>query len=65
MDKIVIAQESLGRFINNAVRGAYASMTKVDFLALDRLMVKPVGVYGSKKEIVKLLQEKGVVNEEL
>jgi hypothetical protein len=42
--------------------GAYASITKVDFKALDRLMIKPLGVYGSKHEIVRLLQSIGAVD---
>ncbi|KAF5381812.1 hypothetical protein D9757_008326 [Collybiopsis confluens] len=55
VDKIIITQDSLERFINDVVPGAYTSMTKVDFKALDKIGVKPVGVYGSKAEIVKLL----------
>ncbi|KAF5381827.1 hypothetical protein D9757_008331 [Collybiopsis confluens] len=55
VDKIIITQDSLERFINDVVPGAYTSMTKVDFKALDKIGVKPFGVYGSKAEIVKLL----------
>lgn len=43
--------------------GAYASITRVDFNTLDRLAIKPLGVYGSKNEIVRLLQSIGAVDE--
>jgi hypothetical protein len=43
--------------------GAYASVTKVDFKTLDRLMIKPLGVYGSKDEIVRLLMSIGALDE--
>ncbi|KAL1691225.1 hypothetical protein GGG16DRAFT_113392 [Schizophyllum commune] len=64
VDKVVIAQESVARFVNDVSPGAYQSLTKIDFKALDELSVKPVGVYGSKSEIVKLLQTSGKVDEE-
>ncbi|KAI9443933.1 hypothetical protein H4582DRAFT_2125919, partial [Lactarius indigo] len=65
VDKIVIAQEPLQRFINAMSPGAYASITKVDFKTLDQLSIKPIGIYGCKDEIVRLLQSLGAVNEEL
>jgi hypothetical protein len=43
--------------------GAYTSITKVDFKTLDRLMMKPLGVYGSKDEIVRLLRSIGAVDD--
>ena len=43
--------------------GAYASITRVDFKTLDRLAIKPLGVYGSKDEIVRLLRSIGAVDE--
>jgi len=49
--------------INDIQPGAYASMTKVDFAALDSMFLKPVGIYGSKTEIVRFMQSKGVVDE--
>jgi hypothetical protein len=55
VDKIIIAQDSLREFINTLCPGAYVSLTKVDFKALDRLTIKPLGVYGSKQEIVRFL----------
>jgi hypothetical protein len=63
VDKIIIAQDSLRAFINTICPGAYVSMTKVNFSALDRIIVKPVGVYGSKQEIVRLLLSLGVVED--
>jgi hypothetical protein len=65
VDKVIIAQDSLKRFINAMSPGTYASITKVDFKALDRLMIKPLGVYGCKAEIVNLLRSINVVNEDV
>lgn len=62
---MIIAQDSLQRFINNLSPGAYASITKVDFKILDRLSIKPLGIYGCKDEIVRLLQSIGTVDEKL
>ncbi|KAG2051772.1 hypothetical protein BDR06DRAFT_958570 [Suillus hirtellus] len=63
VDKIIIAQDSLRTFINAICPGAYVSMTNVDFSALDGLIVKPIGIYGSKEEIVRLLVSLGVVDD--
>jgi hypothetical protein len=57
VDKIVIAQESLQAFINTLSPGAYSSITKVNFRKLDNFFLKPIGVYGSKEEIVRFLRE--------
>ncbi|KIO11026.1 hypothetical protein M404DRAFT_127237 [Pisolithus tinctorius Marx 270] len=65
VDKIIISQDSLKAFINVVCPGAYASLTKVNFKALDRYIVKPVGVYGSKEEIVRFLSELQVVDDAL
>lgn len=62
VDKIIIAQDSLKRFLDDVSPGAYQSLTKIDFKALDNLSVKPIGVYGSKTEIVKLLTTSKVVD---
>jgi hypothetical protein len=56
-DKIVIAQQSLQAFIDTLSQGAYESMTKINFKKLDNLSLKPLGVYGSKEEIVRFLRE--------
>jgi hypothetical protein len=63
VDKIIIAQDSLQTFTNTICPGAYVSLTNVDFSVLDGLMVKPIGVYGSKEEIVRLLSSLGVVDD--
>jgi hypothetical protein len=55
----------LGLFINALRPGAYTSMTKVDFAALDALPVKPVGIYGSASELVKYLKLIGAINDEM
>jgi hypothetical protein len=63
VDKVIISQDSLQRFINAVSPGAYTSITKVDFKALDQFMIKPLGVYGSKHEIVRLLRSIDVVDD--
>jgi hypothetical protein len=63
VEKVIIAQEPLERFVNTMCPGAYASITKVDFKTLDRLMIKPLGIYGSKHEIVRLLRSIGAVED--
>ncbi|KAF8257887.1 hypothetical protein EI94DRAFT_1220106 [Lactarius quietus] len=65
VDKVIIARESLERFVNKACPGAYASITKVDFKSLDQLMIKPLGVYGSKHEIVRLLRSINAVDDKI
>jgi hypothetical protein len=65
VDKVIIAQDSLKRFINTICPGSYASLTKVDFKALDRFMIKPLGIYGSKVEIVRFLRSLNAVNEDM
>ena len=60
---MIIAQDSIQRFINSVSPGAYASITKVDFKALDRFLIKPLGVYGSKIEIVRLLRSIDVIDD--
>jgi hypothetical protein len=62
VDKIIIDQTSLSTFINTVHPGAYQSMTKVDFRVLDNHGIKPVGIYGSKKEIMAFLVSIQVIN---
>ena len=64
MDKILIAQESLGRFTNAICPGAYLSMTHIDFSSLDDVSVKPVGIYGSRSEIVRFLEDRKLISDE-
>jgi hypothetical protein len=61
----VVAQESLQAFINELSPGAYSSITKVNFRILDDLLLKPIGVYGSKEELVRLLCEMDAVDAEM
>ncbi|KAJ7087696.1 hypothetical protein C8R43DRAFT_1244821 [Mycena crocata] len=63
VNKIIISQDSLKAFINELSPGAYSSLTKVDFKTLDELLIKPIGVYGSKSEIVAFLSAQGAVDE--
>ena len=65
VDKIVIAQESLQEFINSLSPGAYSSITRVNFKVLDDLLLKPIGVYGSREEIVRFFREMGAVDAEM
>jgi len=39
------------------------SLTKVDFKALDNFQVKPIGIYGSKEEIVRFLVSVAVIDD--
>ncbi|EED81269.1 predicted protein [Postia placenta Mad-698-R] len=56
VDKVIISQESLGKFMNDLQPGSYISITKVDFAVLDNIGVKPIGIYGSKTEIIRFLE---------
>ena len=64
VDKIVISQQSLQMFINTLSPGAYSSITKVNFKILDNFLVKPIGIYGSKEEIVRFLREIRAVDDQ-
>lgn len=59
---MIIDQDSFQRLVNDVSPGAYISLTKVDFNALDKVSVKPIGVYGNRTEIVGLLVTLGVVD---
>jgi len=65
VEKVIINQGSLKCFVNKVSPGAYVSLTKIDFRALDNANVKPVGVYGSKERIVNLLLEVGAIEPHL
>ncbi|KAF9016568.1 hypothetical protein BDZ89DRAFT_1075488 [Hymenopellis radicata] len=64
VDKIIIDQLSLSSFINDVCPGAYQSMTRVDFKALDRLSLQPIGLYGPKNELAAFLVSVGVLRED-
>ncbi|KAG9013251.1 hypothetical protein FRB93_000774 [Tulasnella sp. JGI-2019a] len=61
VDKIIIAQDSLKSLIDTLSPGAYISIRKINFAALDNVSIKTVGLYGSKSEIVRLLRKAGAV----
>jgi hypothetical protein len=63
VDKIIIAQESLQGFINALSPGAYSSITKVNFKILDDIVLKPLGIYGSKEEIIRFLRDINAVDD--
>jgi len=63
VDKIIIAQDSMKCFLNEISPNAYMSLTKVDFKALDKFQVKPIGIYGSKEEIVRFLVSVAVIDD--
>ena len=58
-DRIVIAQESLQAFINALCPGACPSVSKINLKILDDLLLKPIGIYGSREGIVRFLRELG------
>jgi len=62
VEKVIISQESLGRFINDLVPGAYASLTKVDFKKLDHQSIRPVGIYGPKQGIVSFMIDAAIID---
>lgn len=63
MDKIIIDQVSTGEFINDLCPGAYKDLTKVDFKAMDGVDLQPLGIYGSKSEIIRLFTGLNVIDE--
>ncbi|KAG9047676.1 hypothetical protein FS837_001752 [Tulasnella sp. UAMH 9824] len=66
VDKIIISQDSLGRFINTVLPGAYTNVTKIDFTRLDReASLRLIGIYGSKSEIVRFLHSQGAIDDEV
>ncbi|KAI9455154.1 hypothetical protein BJY52DRAFT_1122135, partial [Lactarius psammicola] len=64
-NKVVIAQESFQAFVNALFPGAYSSITRINFKILDDLSLKPIGVYGTKEEIVRFLREMGAIDIEM
>lgn len=62
VDKVIITQDPFGRFVNDLCPGAYQSMTHVNFKALDDFSVRPIGIYGPKSEIVRYVEDLGLIN---
>ncbi|KAF8306094.1 hypothetical protein DL93DRAFT_2232719 [Clavulina sp. PMI_390] len=60
VDKIIISQDSVGRLVEQFYPGAYSSVTKIDFSALDQVTLKPIGLYGSIPPLVDFMFELGV-----
>ena len=65
MEKVIIDQESLKRFVNEVSPRAYVSLTRTEFRALNNASIKPVGVYGSRERIVDLFLEVGSIEPRL
>ncbi|KIM57715.1 hypothetical protein SCLCIDRAFT_1219233 [Scleroderma citrinum Foug A] len=63
VDKVVISEAPFQAFINAICPGAYSSVTRVNFKALDELGIKPIGIYGNKQQIVRLLSHLRAVDE--
>ena len=61
----LISQESVGRFMNELVPGSFTSLTEVSFAALDRILVNPVGIYGSRSEIIRFLRDVKAINDQV
>ena len=51
--------------MNFVMPGAYTTITRVDFKALDKASIMPVGLYGSSSEIVKYLTAVKAISEDL
>ncbi|KAG8690825.1 hypothetical protein FRC11_008866 [Ceratobasidium sp. 423] len=62
VEKILIDQNCLRHLLNTILPGSYESVSKIDFKALDTCTIKPVGIYGSKPEIVRFLRETNCLN---
>jgi len=65
VEKIVIDQTSMAKFMNDLCPGAYSSLSKVDFDALDFLKIKVKGVYGCKEMIAQFLLSAKAIDESL
>ena len=62
VDKVIIDQNSVAQFISYISPGAYKNLTDINFRNMDSVIVKPVGVYGSKGEIIRLMKELNVID---
>ncbi|KDN38013.1 hypothetical protein RSAG8_09786, partial [Rhizoctonia solani AG-8 WAC10335] len=57
VEKVLIDQHSLHRLLNIVRPGSYDSVSRINFKELDKLSVKPIGLYGNQLEIIKFLQQ--------
>ncbi|KAF8335492.1 uncharacterized protein EI90DRAFT_2913057 [Cantharellus anzutake] len=62
VDKVVIPPDSLRNLMDVLRPGAFESMTKIDFAALDEVLLKPVGIYGSRSRIIEFLEEVNAID---
>lgn len=53
----------MGDAMNALREGSYKTISKINFSALDSVLIKPVGIYGSKFAIVQFLLDAGVIEE--
>ncbi|CAE6339205.1 unnamed protein product [Rhizoctonia solani] len=63
VEKVLIDQDCLRRLLNTLLPGSYESVSKIDFKALDKCTIKPLGIYGSKPEILRFLSEINCLND--
>ncbi|CUA74255.1 hypothetical protein RSOLAG22IIIB_05485 [Rhizoctonia solani] len=64
VEKIVIDQLSLGQFLNTVQPGSYHSVSNINLNELDKLSIRPLGVYGIRPEIIKFLHQAQYLNDE-
>ncbi|CAG8580452.1 9136_t:CDS:10, partial [Acaulospora colombiana] len=55
VQKTIVDQESIRRYIDVVSPGSYRSTSRIDFNGLDKLTMKPRGVYGSISSLVTFL----------
>lgn len=55
----------MGDAMNTLRDGSYTTISKIDFVALDGVTIKPVGLYGSKSALIEALMTLEVVDESL
>jgi hypothetical protein len=64
VDKMVISPRIRG-LVETLSPGAFRHLTDIDLEALDQVIVKPLGIYGSKSEIVRYLKSYGAISDEV
>ncbi|QRV98834.1 hypothetical protein RhiJN_26853 [Ceratobasidium sp. AG-Ba] len=64
VEKMIIDQRSLYQLLNQVSPGSYELPWKINFKNLDQLVIKPVGLYGSKSEILKFLRGVNYLSDE-
>ncbi|KAG8915779.1 hypothetical protein FRC00_014366 [Tulasnella sp. 408] len=65
IEKIIIDHDSMGAAMNTLRDGAYKTISKINFAALDGASINPVGLYGSKSALTQTLMTLDVVDESL